>query len=157
MTETSFEKQLEETGTLCYKNAGVSMMPLIREGKDVIVIDRRPAGRLKKYDVALYTRPGASGGSAYVLHRVMKVNPDGTYWILGDNCTAGETVKEEKILGVLSRVVCNGRNRAEGFGYSVYVHTWIAAWPVRIFILRTKRIAGRTAVKILKALHLYGQ
>ena len=155
MTETRFEKILEETGTLCYKNVGVSMMPLIREGKDVIVINRRPKERLKKYDVALYTRPGVIGRGAYILHRVIGVNPDGTYRILGDNCVGCETVKEEEILGVLSQVVYKGKNRASGFGYWLYVHTWIAAWPLRIFILRTKGLPRRAAVKALKVLHLY--
>ena len=114
MKETNFETILAETGTLCYKSVGVSMLPLIRQGRDMIVINRRPAERLKKYDVALYVRPGVSGRGAYVLHRVMRVNPDGTYWILGDNCISGETVKEENILGVLSRVVRKGKNRAAG-------------------------------------------
>ena len=155
MTESRLENILEEKGTLCYKNVGVSMLPLIREDKDVIVINRRPAERLKKYDVALYKRPGVSGRGAYVLHRVMTVNPDGTYWILGDNCNAGENVKEEDVLGVLSQVIHKGKNRAEGFGYWLYVHTWIAAWPLRTLILHTKEWLRRVAVKALKALKLY--
>ena len=155
MTEASFEKILEENGALCYKNVGVSMLPLIREGRDVLVISRRPPERLKKYDVALYTRPGVIGRGAYVLHRVLKINPDGTYWILGDNCISGETVKEENILGVLTQVVYKGKNRASGFAYWLYVHTWIAAWPLRIFILRAKRLPRKAAVKALKTLRLY--
>ena len=145
---------LEETGSLCCKSTGGSMLPLIRQGRDVVVI-RRPAERLKKYDVVLYKRPYAAAGASYVLHRVMKVNPNGTYLIEGDNCVSGEIVGEENILGVLTQVVYKGKNRTEGFGYWLYVHTWIACRPVRVFLLRLKKAAGKFALKTLKTLHIY--
>jgi len=104
MNTKTFEEVLDETGSLLYKNVGVSMLPLIREGRDFIYITKRPNERLKKYDVALFHRPHIKGRGEYVLHRILKVNPDSTYWIVGDNCIGGETVKEENIIGVLSTV-----------------------------------------------------
>ena len=136
MSGRHFEDILAETGTLCYTNVGVSMLPLIREGRDVIVIKRRTEARLKKYDVVLFKRPGVSGRGTYVLHRVLKVKPNGTYWIVGDNCTSGETVREENVIGVLTDVVRGGRSLTDGIGYWLYVHTWAACWPVRFLLLR---------------------
>ena len=154
MIKTTFEQELKEKGILCYKNVGVSMRPLIRQGKDAIVIQPKGDRRLKKYDVAFYQRISREGKRTYVLHRVLKVHPNGTYWIVGDNCVRGETVREENILGVLSRVVHQGKNRAEGFGYWLYVHTWVAWWPLRFFLLRCFGRGKRLGVTVLKALHL---
>ena len=65
------EEILQKEGCLVTTTAGVSMYPMLRNRRDTVVI-RPAAGRLKKYDVALYKR-----GESYVLHRVVKVLPDG--------------------------------------------------------------------------------
>jgi len=128
----TFEEVLDKTGSLLYKNVGVSMLPLIREGRDYIYINKRPTKRLKKNDVVLFRRPNVKGRGEYVLHRVLKVNPDGTYRIVGDNCIGGETVKEENVLGVLSAVKRKNKTvYVTDFGYKLYV----AYVPVRRFFL----------------------
>ena len=81
MNKTTFEKIIEKDGKLIYTNRGDSMMPLIKEGRDLIIIEK-PVGRLKKYDVPLYKRDSGQ----YVLHRVLKVRDD-DYVICGDNRT----------------------------------------------------------------------
>ncbi len=156
ITETkTFEEVLDETGSLLYKNVGISMLPLIREGRDFIYIKNRPKERLKKYDVALFRRPNVKGRGEYVLHRVLKVNPNGTYWIVGDNCIGGETVREENILGVLSAVRRKGKTvSVTDFGYRLYVYLWCATYPLRFFVLKYYRLPRRIAGKILRKLHL---
>ena len=49
------EEILEQKGWLVYKTKGVSMLPMLHENQDLVVI-RTPEGRLKKYDVAVYKR-----------------------------------------------------------------------------------------------------
>jgi len=155
MNTKTFEEVLNETGSLLYKNVGFSMLPLIREGRDFIYIKKRPEGRLKKYDVALFKRPHIKGRGEYVLHRVLKVNPDGTYWIVGDHCTGGELVKEENILGVLAAVKRKGKTvNVTDFGYRLYVFLWCAPYPLRFFILTYRRLPRRIVGKILRKLHL---
>ena len=56
---TTFEEILSQDGKLVYKVKGVSMLPMLRQNRDLVVI-APPQGRLQKYDVALYRR-----GSAY--------------------------------------------------------------------------------------------
>ena len=51
---------LEEVGVYVSTPLGKSMRPMLRGGRDNILVEK-PTGRLKKYDVALYKR-----GSAYV-------------------------------------------------------------------------------------------
>jgi len=146
MKAKTFEEVLNETGSLMYKNVGVSMLPLIREGRDYMYIKKRPADRLKKYDVALFRRPNVKGRGEYVLHRVLRVNNDGTYRIVGDNCNGGETVKEENILGVLSAVKRKNKTvSVTDFGYKLYV----AYVPLRRFFL----IHVRFCIAILRKIY----
>lgn len=155
MSVKTFEEVLNEDGYLLYKSVGVSMLPLICEGRDFIYIKKRPEGRLKKYDVALFRRPGVTGRGKYVLHRVLKVNPDGTYWIVGDNCIAGETVREEDVLGVLSAMQRKGKRiHTSDFGYRLYTYLWCAPYRVRFFILKYRKMPRHLAGAVLRRLHL---
>jgi len=155
MSTKSFEEVLAQSGSLFYKSVGVSMRPLIKEGRDYIYIKKRPEGRLNKYDVVLFKRPNVVGRGEYVLHRILRVNADGTYWIVGDNCAGGETVKEENILGVLTAVKRRGKTvNVTDRGYRLYTYLWCAPYPMRIFIQGCYRLACRTAGKILRKLHL---
>ena len=76
---TRFEDIIDRDGRLIYTNVGDSMMPLIRQDRDLLIIEK-PDGRLKKYDVPLYKRDNGQ----YVLHRILKVRED-DYVICGDN------------------------------------------------------------------------
>ena len=69
MTMT-LEQLLARDGKLIYKISGISMEPMLRQNRDLVMI-RVPEERLKKYDVALYKR-----GASYVLHRVIAVRED---------------------------------------------------------------------------------
>ena len=131
----SFEEELERSGKLVYTTVGVSMRPLIRQDKDISIIEK-PKGRLKKYDVALYKRPTGQ----YVLHRVVKVLEDG-YVILGDNCCSKEfNIKDSQILGVLTSLNRGGKEiDFESFGYKLYVRLRYAHYPVRVIIFKTKK------------------
>ena len=131
----SFEEELEKTGRLVYTTVGVSMRPLIKQDRDISIIEK-PKGRLKKFDIALYKRPNGK----YVLHRVVKVLEDG-YVILGDNCASKEyNIKDQQILGVLTSLVRDGKEvDFNSFGYKLYVRARYAQYPVRVIIFRTKR------------------
>ena len=135
----SFEEELERSGKLVYTTVGVSMRPLIRQDKDISIIEK-PKGRLKKYDVALYKRPNGQ----YVLHRVVKVLEDG-YVILGDNCCSKEfNIKDSQILGVLTSLNRGGKEiDFESFGYKLYVRLRYAHYPVRVIIFKTKKFISK--------------
>ena len=138
----TFEELLEQDGSFCWTNVGRSMLPLIREGRDVIVIRKRPEGRLKKYDAVLFRRPGVTGRGAYVLHRICRVCPDGTYDIVGDNCIRRESVKEENILGILTAVRRNGKTiRADSLPYLLYSRLSCFLFPLRFLLFRSLDLA----------------
>lgn len=123
----SIEEGLKKNGYHASTTVGYSMYPLLRDRRDNIVV--RPCnGRLKKYDVPLYKR-----GDEYVLHRIIKVLPDG-YVICGDNCIGKEYgIKDENILGVLTEIYRNGKKiDLNGFGYKFYVRACRFFYPARV-------------------------
>ena len=135
-----FEDVLERNGVLVFSSKGTSMRPLIREGRDAVTI-RKTDTPPKKLDAVLFRRPGSG---AYVLHRILRVNGDGTYWIVGDNCVSGETVAGENILGVLTDVTRkSGRQiSTNGFGCRLYARTWCAWYPVRFALIRARNLCA---------------
>lgn len=100
---TDFETQLKESGFLVFTNKGISMMPLIRQDKDIMVI-RRLEKPPQIYDAVLFIRDNGQ----YILHRVIRKNRDGSYFIRGDNCIAGENIRPEKIIGILCEIKRDG-------------------------------------------------
>ena len=101
MEKTTFEQELERKGNITYTCQGFSMLPLLRQQRDLFTITKKQ-DRCRKYDVALYKR--ADG--AYVLHRIIQVLPDG-YVFLGDNCLNKEyDIREEAVLGPGWKGIC---------------------------------------------------
>jgi signal peptidase I len=134
MNKSTFEEQLAKNGKLIYTNRGDSMMPLIKQDRDLLII--KPVhGRLKKYDVPLYKRDSGQ----YVLHRILKVRKN-DYVICGDNRWVKEYgIRDRHIIGVLTAVVRNGKEiSVNDWKYKVYVHLWCDFFPVREFVLKAK-------------------
>ena len=153
----SFEEVLAENGKLVYTSVGVSMMPLIREGRDVLVIEKRDIPALKKYDAVLFRRENVKGRGEYVLHRILKILPDNKYWIVGDNDTAGEIVKSTQILGVLTRMLRDGKEyNFGGLGYKIYVFFRCTLYPARFLYLRGKRFTNYAVKAVIYKLKRRG-
>ena len=127
----TFEEALEKHGRFLFTSQGYSMWPLITPGRDLVEISRRPAGRLKRFDVALYKR-----GGQYILHRILRVEPE-SYTIAGDNNRRLERdIRDEQIIGVLTGLVRKGRRLTlDEPGYRLYVRLWCGCFPLRAALL----------------------
>ena len=136
---SDFRTELNRNGKIIYTNVGDSMMPLIKQGRDVLIIEKT-YGRLKKYDIPLYQRDSGQ----YVLHRILKVR-EKDYVICGDNRWQKETgITDRHIIGVLTGIIRNGKEISVQDGkYQIYVHLWCDFFPVRAFILRTRNFLKR--------------
>lgn len=135
--EYTFDEILKDRGYLVYTNVGVSMMPLLRQRKDIIEIrSKDPGVRCKRYDAVLYKR-----GDKYILHRILKVRPN-DYVICGDNNIRREYgITDEMILGVMVRVIRNGKSiYPTDWEYRLYVHLWCDFFYVRAAILCARKI-----------------
>lgn len=139
---SSFESILARDGKLVYKTHGVSMEPMLRQNRDLVII-RVPASRLKKYDVALYRR-----GDTYVLHRVIADRGD-HYLIRGDNTYALENVPDAAVIGVLTGFQRKGKqHEVTEKGYRAYARFWHAIYPLRHAYIRFHRLAVRIARRL---------
>lgn len=127
--KTAIEKHGRYVGT----TVGVSMRPMIKSGKDIVVIAAKK-DRLGVYDVALYKR-----GNENVLHRVLEVKENG-YVTRGDNCIRNEFVPEENVIGVLETCF-KGKKQIDlnGKKYLRYVKRRLRTYPVRKFFFTVKQ------------------
>ncbi|MBQ7985865.1 MAG: S24/S26 family peptidase [Clostridia bacterium] len=132
MNKSTFQEELNKYGEIVYTNVGDSMEPLIRQGKDLIII-KKADGRLKKYDVPLYRRDNGQ----YVLHRILKVRKD-DYVLCGDNrCVKEYGITDKHIIGVLTAVIRNGKEiSVESMPYRIYTYLWCGLFYVRAFVFR---------------------
>ena len=140
-----YESYLAEHDSLTYRMTGVSMLPLLREGRDLFTVRRKePGEKCRPGDVVLYRRPP----NHYVLHRVMKIRNE-DYVILGDNCIAREYgIRDEDILGVMTGYVRKGKTHStEELPYRLYAFFMLRLSSLRVFLqrggLKVRRIAGR--------------
>lgn len=138
----TFEELLARDGCFVYKTRGVSMEPMLRQNRDLVII-QAPVSRLQKYDVALYNR-----GGDHVLHRVIKVEAD-HYLIRGDNTYALEHVPDSAVIGVLKSFRRKGKqHQVTERGYRLYVRFWQGIYPLRYAYMRFRRLAVRAARKL---------
>ena len=140
----SYEDYLDKYGELTYSNVGVSMLPLLRQGKDLFIVKKKEKKRCKKGDVVLYRRPP----DKYVLHRIIRVR-ENDYVILGDNCINKEYgIKDSSIIGVMTGFVRNGKQHTvKELSYHLYSYYILHTIPVRIFckkvMWKIKRVLKR--------------
>lgn len=136
---STYETYLDRYKKLTYRNVGVSMLPMLKQGRDLFTIQKKGNERCRKYDVVLYRR-----STQYVLHRVVQVR-EKDYVILGDNCESKEYgITDEDILGVLVSFLHKGKEyQVTDWNYRVYSHLWYYLYPVRRFYLGVRRKAKR--------------
>ena len=129
---STFEEEIAKYGELVYTNVGNSMLPLLREGRDLFIISRKPTGRLKKYDVPLYKRDSGQ----YVLHRILKVRRN-DYILCGDNRWRREKgITDRHVIGVLTAIIRDGKTiSVTDRRYRLYVHLWCDLFFVRAAVL----------------------
>lgn len=139
MNKSCFEEVLARDGRLFYTNVGDSMMPLIKQGRDLLVIEK-PTGKPKKYDIPLYRRDSGQ----YVLHRILKVRKK-DYIICGDNRWSREYgITDRHIIGILKAIVRDGKEISmTDWQVRLYAHLWCDFFPVRCLLLRGIRITKR--------------
>ena len=126
------EDVLAERGTYIGPTVGVSMLPMLKNRRDTIVVKAKTE-RLKRLDVALYKR-----GEKYVLHRVLQPI-DGGYIIRGDNCYEDELVPEDAVLGVLTEFFRKDKHfYCTDEKYIRYAERRLKTYKVRKFFVKIK-------------------
>lgn len=125
------EEVLKSGGEFTFIPGGNSMRPMLQGKRDSVTITL-PQGRLKKYDLPLYRRADGK----YVLHRVIKVLPDG--YVMRGDCTVSKEygIGDENIIGVVKSFVRKGRHiSCDCPFYKFYCTFWDKFAVLRRFII----------------------
>ena len=127
-------ESLAEGKSVRFSPKGVSMLPMLRQGQDSVVLSPVP-GKLQKYDLPLYQRQNGK----YVLHRIVAVGD--TYTCLGDNqLTPERGLRHEQMVAVVT-----GFYRGEKYhsvtelGYRLYCRLWYGLRRLYRFCRRALR------------------
>ena len=136
-TIMTHEEMLRANGFDLCSPVSASMLPMVRPRRDSLLF-ARPQGRLRRYDVALYKRGGAT-----IMHRVIAVKQDG-YIIRGDNAREKEHVADAQVIGVMT-----GFYRDETFipaddrRYRWYARLIVLAHPMLPLAKKLRRLMKR--------------
>ena len=114
---------------------GTSMLPLIRQGKDSVVLVK-PFDKLKKRDIIFYRRDDGQ----FVLHRIVGVARDGSYILCGDNQTFFERyIRRDNILASVCAVYRDDKRlEAKSLRMRAYSAFW-CVMPFRKLVFLAKR------------------
>ena len=134
MSEKSLTRiltEIKEAGSAKTYTKGISMLPLLKENRDISVLIpiEKP---LLPGDVVLYVRKNEH--QELVLHRIVKITADG-FLIRGDNTFSDERVRREDIVAVLGGFFRKGRyvDCQKSLFYRLYSSVWTGVYPLRKF------------------------
>lgn len=125
---------------------GVSMLPLLRQGKDAVELSPLPE-KLRKYDLPVYQYPSGK----VVMHRVVDVRED-HYICLGDNTYRYETVLPEYMIALVTAIRRGNRViPVSNPAYRCYCRIWVAIYPLRKCWHKAYRLLRSAAKRLLLA------
>ena len=137
--------ELIKNGGYASVTKGVSMQPLFKTNRDMVIL-RRPERELKRLDVVLFK----SASGKYLLHRIVRVLPD-HYIIRGDNTYTPERVPKSDILALLTEFNRKGKKvSADNLGYRLYSGIWTFIYPLRLLYIKVRSLAARIYRKVFK-------
>ena len=143
----TIEAILERDGVYPSVTRGVSMRPLLKTHRDMVILSKC-GGELKKYDVALY-----KCGEKYILHRVIAIDRErAVYVIRGDNTFKKEYIPFDKILARLTVFKRRGKHHTvEEKGYKIYCRLWNFIYPIRFVIHYAVAVPRKIARLVFKS------
>lgn len=144
---TDYETLIEKDGIFAQLTKGFSMMPLIRQNRDTIIV-KKLEEKPKENDVLLYKNKSGK----YVLHRVIKVLENG-YIIRGDNNFFNEyDIKDENIIGILEGFYRDDKfiDCSNNKLYKIYVQLNRRTYYLRKIFSKIRSLLSRIKHAIIK-------
>ena len=125
------KEKLAVSGTVKFSPRGISMLPMLRQGIDSVLLSPVPE-KLKKYDLPLYRRDDGK----YVLHRIVEVGE--SYTCCGDNQYDYEYgLRHEQMIALVTGFTRGDKeHNVDEFVYKMYCRFWHYSRPVRHFMHR---------------------
>lgn len=138
----TIRERLEQGNTVRFMPRGTSMLPMLRQGVDSVVLSAAP-DKLKKYDLPLYQRLDGK----YILHRIVDVG-DEYYACIGDNQFRVELgVARLQVIAIVSGFYRKDRYvSTENLFYQLYCRFWHHNRDLRYIwrkaVSRVRRLLG---------------
>ncbi len=128
------QEALSKGRTVQISPKGISMLPMLRQGVDSVVLSPI-SDKLQKYDLPLYRRKNGK----YVLHRI--IGADGTYTCMGDNQFIPEpNLCHDQMIAVVTAFYRGERKHSTSeLRYRLYCRIWHYSRPLRKFWRRGMR------------------
>lgn len=125
----NIERSIKELGYAVVPITGTSMLPLLKEGRDLVELEPCSQERLKKGDVVLYKK----NDGTLVLHRIIKTENREFFTVLGDHqFNNAERVNKNQIIAVACGFFIKGRYVNEKTQwYRLYKKIWLSSLTVR--------------------------
>lgn len=141
--EPVMRRTLEQGGVFPFYPHGTSMIPMIVEDRDQVILTHLPE-KPKKYQIILYKRKNG----AFVLHRIVGVAKDRfgeTYTMRGDNQYQNEYgIRKEQMIGMVCGIVKNGKtvDPLHGLEYAKAV-LWVNTVRLRQGVFFARRCVSK--------------
>ena len=134
-------EHLANGNSVCISPKGISMLPMLRDSIDSVVLAPLP-DRLKKYDIPLYKRENGK----YILHRIVKI--DDTYTCIGDNQFKYEKgIERAQLIAVVTAFTHGNKEYSvNDFSYKFYCRFWHYSRSIR----RVYRALKRRFIAVFK-------
>lgn len=125
---------------------GTSNLPTLKGGRDEVSL-ARVEGPLKKGDLPLYRRDNGQ----FVLHRIVSVDPDGSFVCCGDHQWVPEPgIRPAQIVGVVVSLRRKGRSfSADAKLYRLWVRLWVRLLKRRRLLIRLWHAPGALKRRLL--------
>lgn len=149
---SDIRKELLDSGRFVGRTSGVSMLPLLRQNRDIVIIESVNTERLpQKMDVVLYQRKDG----ANILHRMIGKR-NGIYIIRGDNCYSKEFVEDKQLLGILIGIYRDDMyiDVKMNKKYVIYSYIWHYSYFFRYIIHKCKSLFVHQREKLIKCFEI---
>lgn len=127
-------KETISLGEVFYlKVTGTSMTPTLYSDRDLVMLVSPKLKIPKRFDIVLFQRTNGQ----VVLHRIIKINIDGTIVINGDSQDWTEIIDKNQIISVVSKYVCNGKTvKCDGNIFYIKAFVWNITRKIRPYIFK---------------------
>lgn len=127
------ESEIADGRSVIFRVKGDSMLPLLRSGKEKVVLYPCRNGEPKKGDIILFRYKGR-----HLLHRIVK-KENHNYLLQGDGvCTSYEECAEKDVIGIV-REVCHPSGKTvlvNSLSWQLAGHLWLCMGTRRGILLR---------------------
>ena len=108
------EERLQSGTEVALTVRGTSMDPYLVDKRDTVYLTAPGDRVFQKGDIVFFRRDDGS----YAMHRILRVNPNGSFDIVGDNqCVCDTGITRERIIAYVPKVTRKGKEMSTESGF----------------------------------------